>query len=856
MSLWRRTLGPRAGSDEYACEVLRQALDSFRQRVGQLIEALGAELPMLTVHDLSHLDALWRVADEIAGPDYPLNAAEAFVLGGAILLHDAAHVLAAYPEGLESIRQETLWQDFVARDHGGEEPPGGSAEEKVLVFQVLRHLHARRAGELPSLRWKIPRSDDPVYLLEETRLRAHYGPLIGEIASSHHWATQKVAAQFGNRMLGPPSFLPAAWVVDSLKVALLLRTADAAHLDDGRAPWFLFALRQPTGISLEHWKFQARMSQPVRTADGRLRLTAGSPFMPEDRRAWWLAFDTARMIDRELRDAQGILRDWGRPGFAAGAVINVASPEDFARDVPVRGWEPIDIAPTIGNVPSLISTLGGSALYGKEPTPALRELLQNALDAVRALRSLKVIGDNEGFVEVALTQEGEDWWLSVLDSGIGMSRHVLTHTLLDFGSSLWRGAALYEELPGLARSGFEAVGKFGIGFYSVFMLGEDVRVVSRRFERSASDSSDQWQLRFDQGLQGRPLLSRPVGADCLVRSGTRVSVRMSQETLQGLLGVDGEGFSSQEVQELQLELEEDAGIPETMEERIAAGLQSVVAALCPASPVEIRTLLNGRFLVTAVRPGDWLDLEEERLRDRVGGEVVPLIVIADDEGVPFGRAGLLGNAVTVSGAALVYKGVHCGSMAGLSGVLEARDNNADAPRTQAHPKGSLASWARWADQVLAATAEPSKELLMRLQYVLPHRDLPIWELGGRLLSLAGLSQELQNGTEVLVVPTDIEHEQHDEVGQNQFKSGLQVGANLLVLPHLWQWSQNMFVQHFQTNSFPWVLGVGRIDYRAVFETQLTAIWGVFTTSEPLDSLVVGSVEGVEIARRVTRYIRG
>jgi hypothetical protein len=269
MPLWRRTLGPSPDAFDAQRAILRQALDSFRERVSQLISTLGAELPMLTVHDVSHLDALWRVGDEIAGPDYPVNSAEAFVFGGAILLHDAAHVLAAYPEGVESIKRATLWQDFVAQEHAGEAPPKGSGEEKALVFQVLRHLHAARAAELPSTRWRIPASDEHVYLLEEFRLRNHYGSLIGQIASSHHWPAQRVASEFGNRMLGPPSFLPSSWVVDGLKVALLLRTADAAHLDDGRAPWFLFALRQPTGISLDHWKFQARMSQPVRTADGR-----------------------------------------------------------------------------------------------------------------------------------------------------------------------------------------------------------------------------------------------------------------------------------------------------------------------------------------------------------------------------------------------------------------------------------------------------------------------------------------------------------------------------------------------------------------------------------------------------------
>jgi len=95
--LWSRTLGASSGPDQGARESLRTHFQSFRSRVSQLVSTLGSELPGLTVHDITHLDALWRVAGEIAGEEYPINPAEAFVLGGTFLLHDAAHVLAAYP---------------------------------------------------------------------------------------------------------------------------------------------------------------------------------------------------------------------------------------------------------------------------------------------------------------------------------------------------------------------------------------------------------------------------------------------------------------------------------------------------------------------------------------------------------------------------------------------------------------------------------------------------------------------------------------------------------------------------------------------------------------------------------------
>ena len=149
---------------------------------------------------------------------------------------------------------------------------------------------------------------------------------------------------------------------------------------------------------------------------------------------------------------------------------------------------------------------------------------------------MRYLGETEGEVEVrAEPADGDDWWLHVTDTGIGMSRHVLTNVLLDFGNSLWRSDLLRDELPGLARSGFDAVGQFGIGFYSVFMLGSQVRVTTRRFERSERDDAEQWLLTFEDGLQGRPMLARATGKDRLQRHGTQISIKLGAERLARMI---------------------------------------------------------------------------------------------------------------------------------------------------------------------------------------------------------------------------------------------------------------------------------------------------------------------------------
>ena len=85
--LWRRSLGLSSfnGNDKKCLERLRATYETFRKRVAQLTDHIRVALPILTIHDVTHLDALWETADLIAGPEYPLNPMESFVLGGAIL---------------------------------------------------------------------------------------------------------------------------------------------------------------------------------------------------------------------------------------------------------------------------------------------------------------------------------------------------------------------------------------------------------------------------------------------------------------------------------------------------------------------------------------------------------------------------------------------------------------------------------------------------------------------------------------------------------------------------------------------------------------------------------------------------
>lgn len=833
-SLWRASLGSCSSSNG---DRLRSALAQFRDRVEKLLQPLGDQLPGLTVHDVTHLDALWRTASEIAGPKFELNPAEAFVLGGAILLHDAAHVVCAFEGGLSEIRETSEWKDLIAQDFQGIQPNSGSPEEKSALFQVLRHLHAKQAHRLATMSWPTADGGERLFLIPDNELRAHYGDLIGRIAESHHWPTHRVATEFRARNLPAPAFLqPDNWNVDSLKIALLLRTADAAHIDSLRAPMFLFALRNPKGISQDHWLFQSRLSQPTRMPGNKLLIASGMPFSASERKSWWLSYDTARMIDGEIRLANQFLLECGREQFLTSGVLDIDSPEAFAKHVPVHNWTPMDVRPKVGDIPSLVATLGGAALYGNRPWAALRELLQNAIDAIQALRGMGVIETSEGTVDVKLERlDGAQFRLTVEDNGIGMSKYVLTDVMLDFGRSLWSSPALREQLPGLAASGFSAIGKFGIGFFSVFMLGQSVSVVTRRFEIAQDDTEDQWSLQFEEGLRERPVLSIPAGKERLKRNGTRVSVALDEVQLINLLDA-----------RMQMPWDDEFKPNEIGDEELLTALSDVVSWIAPSANVRIRATAGTQTQIVA-EPNDWLTAEEETLRRRVHSAEYPLFPLTDQNGRVLGRLGL-GRSWSSHECAVTVKGVRNGSINGLAGVCEAAHNLTSAARMDAEPAGSKDDWRRWAETLLDGMDVGISDL-PRLHSLTPQRDLALWTINGNQATAADVSAFLTTKKEVVLLHGFMRHDSSDDVAEHRF-SGLEYELDVISCP-----AHNATRLSISFGEdYAHVAGSESLRYDAKFREIISRAWGDFEEYEE-DEVVIGTIEGIEIFRTVNRFAR-
>ncbi|MFG1491259.1 molecular chaperone HtpG, partial [Oceanospirillum sp. HFRX-1_2] len=112
----------------------------------------------------------------------------------------------------------------------------------------------------------------------------------------------------------------------------------------------------------------------------------------------------------------------------------------------------------------------------------LRELISNASDACDKLR-YKALEDDalyegQSELQVKITADPENNTVTISDSGIGMNRQdVIEH----LGTIAKSGTAEFlSQLTGDQKKDSQLIGQFGVGFYSSFIVAEEVEVVTRK----------------------------------------------------------------------------------------------------------------------------------------------------------------------------------------------------------------------------------------------------------------------------------------------------------------------------------------------------------------------------------------
>jgi len=120
----------------------------------------------------------------------------------------------------------------------------------------------------------------------------------------------------------------------------------------------------------------------------------------------------------------------------------------------------------------------------------LRELVSNASDALDKMRFETsrgtAVANPDEPLEIRITSDKDGKHLTIADTGCGMTREELVDNLGTIAKSgteaFMRSVAESQESKDAASN---LIGRFGVGFYSVFMVGDKVSVTSRSFKTDA-----------------------------------------------------------------------------------------------------------------------------------------------------------------------------------------------------------------------------------------------------------------------------------------------------------------------------------------------------------------------------------
>jgi len=143
----------------------------------------------------------------------------------------------------------------------------------------------------------------------------------------------------------------------------------------------------------------------------------------------------------------------------------------------------------------------------------LRELISNASDALdkiyyKALTDESLAFNKENYY-IKVTADKENRILTISDTGIGMTKEELDENLGVIAKS---GSLVFKKEHEI-QDGYNIIGQFGVGFYSAFMVSENVIVISKAL---GTDQAYKWESKGSDGYTIMPWEKESCGTDVML----------------------------------------------------------------------------------------------------------------------------------------------------------------------------------------------------------------------------------------------------------------------------------------------------------------------------------------------------
>lgn len=469
-------------------------IQSIKHNVAEMLTMIGRTNEIFstyTKHDISHIDAMLKHIDWLIPPSTQkvLTPADWLLITLSIYFHDLGMLVTSeefekrmtndyFVKFLEKLKTDPKSEDYLGRAKRMTD----EQQERFFFQEYIRENHANRIKE-----WITGRhshiwggSVKPITELIADLMKpfpSRFRENLATVCESHH------RDNLNKRDIYP---LCQPYGSDSLEMAnvqyaaLILRTADLIHVTKDRTPSIMYKiinLSDPKGV--EEWDKQ-KETFVVRHA--------GRHFLPEDQSTHIITVGADFTEERPffalteyLAWADGEIKQNKR---WADQSQNEKDGKDFwypwqavQGDLRVEGNEPQQMRFEFDRG-RLLDLLVGHAIYN-DATVAIRELMQNAIDAVRFQHYLDekqadAVGKNPPEIgKVIVKWHPQDRKLEIEDHGTGMDLDIIKFHLMRVGSSFYDTAQFSSEYKS-----FTPISRFGIGILTCFMVSDDIEIIT------------------------------------------------------------------------------------------------------------------------------------------------------------------------------------------------------------------------------------------------------------------------------------------------------------------------------------------------------------------------------------------
>jgi len=163
----------------------------------------------------------------------------------------------------------------------------------------------------------------------------------------------------------------------------------------------------------------------------------------------------------------------------------------------------------------------------------LRELISNAVDATQKLKRLASVGEYQGelgdlTIEVSYNKKAET--LTVSDRGVGMTADEIKKYINQIAFS---GASEFLEKFKEKEDPKDIIGKFGLGFYSAFMVSDKVEINTLSYQDGAEAAH--WECKGTTEFEIAPAVKKERGTDIILHINKDSEEFLDDNRIQGIL---------------------------------------------------------------------------------------------------------------------------------------------------------------------------------------------------------------------------------------------------------------------------------------------------------------------------------